>query len=121
MSQNSVNNNLNNEFDTEINQNMVALQQRRKQASSKEDQKKTMRSLNTAFIAEHRDSQEYLQKELEAVMASPAYQCLLDAVQRLSIEKGIDENEASRELVKTFKKLDTLWNKLLIQKSLSSF
>jgi glycyl-tRNA synthetase alpha subunit len=48
-------------------------------------------------------------QELQQVMETPAFECMLQAVHLLSERKKISELEAARELIKTFKKIDRLW------------
>ncbi len=49
------------------------------------------------------------------MMNSPAFRSILKAAQHLAAKSGVTEKEAAEQIIRTFRKLDTLWSEYLVR------
>jgi hypothetical protein len=69
---------------------------------------------NTALVSSHGEAKPDSANELHALMESPGFGAILQAIQLLAGEQGTSEIEAARELIRTFRKMDRLWTDYLV-------
>ena len=77
------------------------------------------RIFNTALVATRTPSSASLSDEVYQMMNSPAFRSILVAVRQLSVEQGITEQSAAEEVIRTFRKIDTLWSEFVFQEGVS--
>ncbi len=53
--------------------------------------------------------------EIARLMATPAFQSILDAIVALAARQGIAPADAAAQLVVTFRQLDRIWEEYLVQ------
>jgi hypothetical protein len=69
---------------------------------------------NTALVSSHSEATLDSTGEIHALMESPSFGAVLQAIQLLAGDQGISEIEAARELIRTFRRMDRLWTDYLI-------
>lgn len=77
------------------------------------------RVFNTALVSTRTSSSMNLSDEVYQVMKSPAFGAILSAVRQLSQEQGLTEQRAAEEVIRTFRKIDTLWSDFVFQEGVS--
>jgi hypothetical protein len=77
------------------------------------------RIFNTALVATRTSSSASLSDEVYQMMNSPAFRSILVAVRQLSLEQGITEQCAAEEVIRTFRKIDTLWSEFVFQEGVN--
>ncbi len=74
-----------------------------------------LRVFNTAMVSTRVEGRVDPSSELAALVQSPAFQAILEAVGRHANQAGIPERQAAEELIKTFRKMDEVWGEYLFQ------
>lgn len=68
------------------------------------------RIFNTAIISTHAESVKDLSGELMDLIAQPPFQAILNAARLLASEQNLSAKQATEEVIKTFRKVDQIWN-----------
>lgn len=71
------------------------------------------RVFNTALVATRTEAVRDFSAELYSLVESPAFQAILLAVRQLAKQQGTSEQEASEQIIKTFRKMDRTWSDYL--------
>ncbi len=78
----------------------------------------TTKSFNTALIATKIPTLLNYSEKLELLLQSPPFQAILQAIRNYSIEAGVSEEQASEEIVKSFRDIDQIWDEYIFQEGL---
>jgi hypothetical protein len=85
----------------------------RPQASSPVDD--LSRIFNTALVGTRTEGVRDLSAELFSLVESPAFRAILSAVRQTARTEGISEREAAEEVIRTFRKVDRIWETYILQ------
>lgn len=83
-----------------------------------QSQEALLKSFNTALLSSRREKTEDLSVAICDLVKKPAFKALLGAMSSLSNELGISPKEAADQMISTFRQLDNLWERYLIQEGL---
>lgn len=73
---------------------------------------------NTSLITTRSPSKRDLSAELYELTQSAPFKILLTAIKQLAILQNISEKQAAEVLIKTFRKVDTVWEEYIFQEGL---
>lgn len=77
------------------------------------------RIFNTAIVATRAPASSSLTDEVYQLMESPAFRAILMAVKQHATDQGVTEQAAAEEVIRTFRKIDTLWSEYVFQEGVS--
>lgn len=73
---------------------------------------------NTAIIATKISKQTNYSANLNALVQSPAFHAILNAISEYAKSSGLTEEQAAESVVQTFREIDRLWNDYIFQEGL---
>ena len=76
------------------------------------------RIFNTALVSTQAVSKKNLSAELYELTQGSAFKAILSGVRQLSRLQGISERQAAEQVIKTFRKMDTIWEEYISQEGL---
>lgn len=87
--------------------------------SSSQESMDWSKAFNTSILSTVLDSIAP-ESELQTLVNSPEFQFILAAAQNLSSQLQITPEEATERLIKTFRGIDSCWNKILVKRGAES-
>lgn len=92
-------------------------QQQHKTSTSTAEQAK---AINSAFVSTIEETLQFSNAqtsthELSTLMKTPAFEAILRATQDLSVSQNISEQEAALQVVRTFRRVEKVWNDYVLQ------
>lgn len=69
---------------------------------------------NSALVTTRSEEINSSTAELYQLIEQSAFGAILSAIQTYASEKGVSEVEAAREVIKTFRKIDSIWTQFLL-------
>lgn len=69
---------------------------------------------NTALVSTRSEGPLDSAGEIHRLMNEPAFSAILQSIRLLASEQGSSEIEAAREIIRTFRRMDTLWTEYLV-------
>lgn len=91
----------------------VALEMKRK-AEESAQRARLNQVFNTALVSSRSESHPDSAREIQALMDTPAFGAILQSIQLLAGEQGHSEMDAAREVIRTFRKMESLWTEYLV-------
>jgi len=76
------------------------------------------RIFNTALVATRVSAPRDFSAELYALIESPAFRTILNAIRQLARLQGISDREAAESLIQTFRKVDRIWGDYIFQEGI---
>jgi hypothetical protein len=76
------------------------------------------RIFNTALVSTQAPEKKDFSKELKEVTQEASYKAILSSVKQLAALQGISEAQAAEEMIKTFRKIDSIWKDYVFQEGL---
>ncbi len=77
------------------------------------------RIFSTAIVSTRVEKERDLSREISEMMKSPAFQAILEAVDRYAAEQGLSTKQAAEDLIETFRKVDGCWSEFVFQQGVN--
>lgn len=91
--------------------------------TSRREEEHLARIFNTALIATRGEFRgeppgSDLSERIQSVVQSPTFNAILTTVRQLALREGISKKEAAEALIRTFRKLDHLWQEYVFSEGI---
>jgi hypothetical protein len=77
------------------------------------------RIFSTAIVSTRVEKEKDLSREIAELMKNPAFQIILEAVDRHATQQGIPAKQAAEEIIETFRKIDSSWSGFVFQQGVN--
>lgn len=77
-----------------------------------------MAAFNTSLVSTRSKNTRDKSDELQALMGTPEFACLLIASQELAERLNLSKEDATERMITTFRQIDRAWKQYLIQKGI---
>jgi hypothetical protein len=78
-----------------------------------------LKLFNTVLVASKEKGGEDPTQELEDLMNSEAFEAILGCIDHYSVRSGLSKQEAMKEIIHTFRSLDSLWSEFIFNEGLN--
>ena len=77
-------------------------------------------AFNTSLLTTRASQNKNSSQELSDLMQTPEFASLLVAAQHLAQAQSLSKEEATERVIETFRKIDSCWNQIILQRGLQS-
>jgi hypothetical protein len=90
------------------------------QKPAHESAREWMSSFNTSILTTRATEHSGRAPDLNALMQTPEFNCLIQAAQALAHNEGISRDEATERIITAFRNLDGAWTQLVMKRGLQA-